>query len=448
MTAKENPEGDPSRGPRATDQDSAAIAAQEGRAYRFDVLVLDASSKQSLASTRSLGRAGLRVAVGECASECDQSASALSFRSRYSARNVVLPSVATDATAFADAVVDFIRDHPTRVVLPTADGAIMALTPCRERLDQLGCVLALAPDAALEIANDKNRTLAVAQSLGISYPKTMRISSRDDLPEVEAAFGYPFVLKPTVSFPRDSPVRLQVVEVINEAEAASAIEAYQSAGADVLAQQWASGRREGVSLFVVDGEVRAACAHMAHRTSPALGGASVLRESLPLSADIYGPAVSLVTAIGLAGVCEVEFRRDADNHPLLMEINARLAGTIENAVHSGVDFPLMIWQWATGRPVDCVTGYRAGVRTRWLHGDTRWLRDNYRRVGRPDSVSRGRAASMFALEFFRTRHLDCLDRRDLGPTVAELRATVRAVRQSRTVPAPPSPEPKGASLAS
>ncbi len=60
----------------------------------------------------------------------------------------------------------------------------------------------------------------------------------------------------------------------------------------------------------------------------------------------------LVKAIGLDGLCEVEFRRDLSNHPYLMEINARLAGTIENAVRAGVDFPLLLWQWATGQPVD------------------------------------------------------------------------------------------------
>jgi hypothetical protein len=115
---------------------------------------------------------------------------------------------------------------------------------------------------------------------------------------------------------------------------------------------------------------------------------------------------------------------------LLMEINARLAGTIENAVHSGVDFPLMIWQWATGLPVDRSDGYRTGVRTRWLQGDMRWLMNNQRRVGRPDSVSRTRGLWIFTTEFFRTRHYDCLDRRDLGPVLAELRIMAAAARRS------------------
>jgi predicted ATP-grasp superfamily ATP-dependent carboligase len=234
-----------------------------------------------------------------------------------------------------------------------------------------------------------------------------------------------------MSVTRQSPGRLYPVEVVDEVEALAVVQNYLSAGAKVLAQQLACGRREGVTLFIDGGEVRAACAHAAYRTSPPLGGASVIRESLPLQEDIHSAAVRLATAIGLEGVCEVEFRRDAAGRPLLMEVNARLAGTIENAVHSGVDLPMMIWQWATGEPVPQAGDYRTGVRTRWLRGDLRWLRDNRGRAGRPDSVPTARALAIFCAEFARTYHYDCLDRRDLGPALAELRTMARAARKSR-----------------
>jgi len=397
----------------------------------FDILVLDASCKQSLASVRSLGRAGLHVAAGECFAECDPLLPVLAFRSRYAARTVVLPSYATEPEAFASAVLDFVSEYPTRVVLPTMDGSIKALMPWREQLLHRGSVLALPSNAALDIANDKDQTLQIARGLGIAIPRTMRIDGLEDVPAMLAAFEFPIVLKPSTSWAPHSVIRLQPTEVISEAEALRTIRGLLAAGAGVLAQEYACGRREGVTLLVADGEVRACCAHVAHRTSPALGGASVLRESLPVPPEIYRAAVDLVTAIGLDGVCEVEFRRDGMNRPLLMEINARLAGTIENAMRSGVDFPLLIWQWATGGPVDRLASYATGVRTRWLRGDMRWLRDNYHRVGRPDSVTRARALWMFASEFVRTRHYDCLDRHDLGPVRAELRTTAAAVRQSR-----------------
>jgi hypothetical protein len=150
--------------------------------------------------------------------------------------------------------------------------------------------------------------------------------------------------------------------------------------------------------------------------------------------DIYDASVCLATAVGLEGLCEVEFRRDANDRPLLMEINARLPGTIETALQAGIDFPLMTWRWAADLPVDHVNGYEVGVRMRWLRGDMRWLRDNYRRVGRPDSLSRIRAIWTFAAECFRFPRYDCLDWRDLGPSLAELRTTSAAIRHRARSP--------------
>ena len=36
-----------------------------------------------------------------------------------------------------------------------------------------------------------------------------------------------------------------------------------------------------------------------------------MRESIPIPEDIYYPTLRLVTAVGMEGVCEVEFRRNA-----------------------------------------------------------------------------------------------------------------------------------------
>jgi predicted ATP-grasp superfamily ATP-dependent carboligase len=397
----------------------------------FDAFILDGATRQSLACVRSLGAAGLRLAVGEHAGDCGAGGDALAFRSRYCAATVVLPDIEADVYAFGEAVVGFVRQHPARMVLPTGDGAIGAMRPWRDELASLGCVLALASEPALDVAGDKDKTLAIAAELGIAFPRTMLIERPDQIDDVLTAFEFPFVLKPTASWTPQAEGRLVPAEVINPGEAAAMIGRCLAAGTACLAQEFAGGTREGVTMFVEAGEVRASCAHVAHRTVPALGGASVMRQSIPLPPDIYEFAVRLVKAIGLEGVCEVEFRRDRLGRPLLMEINARLAGTIENAVRSGVDFPLLIWQWASGQPVARTEGYRTGVRTRWLRGDMRWLRNNHGRVGRPDSVSRARALTIFAAEFARTRYYDCLDVRDLGPARAELRLTMAGMRNAR-----------------
>jgi predicted ATP-grasp superfamily ATP-dependent carboligase len=395
----------------------------------YDVLVLDATNKQSLGAVRSLGRAGLRVALGESAGQYRPHLPS-SFRSRYCARSVTLGNYLADPAVYVAAVIAFARTHNVRVVLPTGDASIAALAPYRDRFAAFGCVLAVAPDAALEIANDKARTLEIAAKLGIAHPVSVQVRGIDELRAAEAEFGYPFVLKPTVSWTGAGTDRVVPVEVIDEAEALAATTLFLATGAGVLAQQWACGRREGVTLFIADGAVLASCGHVAHRTSPPLGGASVMRESISVPWETLDASVRLAKAIGVEGSCEVEYRRDANGRPLLMEVNARLAGTLENAIRSGVDFPLMIWQQATGQPVQPVRSYRTGVRTRWLHGDLRWLRENRERPGRPDSVSAARAAWVFTAEFARTRYYDYFDRRDLGPGLAELRNTVKVLRKT------------------
>jgi predicted ATP-grasp superfamily ATP-dependent carboligase len=403
---------------------SRAGPVNDRPAYDYDVLVLDAASRQSLATVRSLGRAGLRVAVGECSDDIDPARPVLAFRSRYASRTVVLPSFSPDVRDFTAAVLEFVRGNPTRAIIPGSDRVVGALTPFREQFEALGCPLALPSTSALEIANSKDRTLEVARELGVEYPRSMRISSPDDIPAVLREFTFPFVVKPTASWAPLSAGRLMTVEVIDEAEATKVIGEYLAVGAGVVAQQWVSGRRETVMLLMVDGEVRARFAWEVHRTTPTLGGVSVLRESIPMPGDTYESSVRLVKAIGLDGLCDVEYRRDTSDRPFLMEINARLAGGIETARRCGVDFPLLTWLWATGRSVEHVEDYRVGVRMRWLRGDLRWLRNNCREPGRPDSVSRARAVGAFAAEFARTRHYDCFDLDDVRPALTELRTTI------------------------
>jgi predicted ATP-grasp superfamily ATP-dependent carboligase len=332
-----------------------------------------------------------------------------------------------DVAAYTSAIIEFVRQHPTRVILPTGDATIAALTPMRAQFAALGSVLALAPDSALAVANDKARTLQVAAELGIEAPRSIPIGSVDDLTVAIDEFGFPFVLKPTISWTGKSRYRAVPTEVVDRAEAIEATESFLAAGAGVLAQEWARGRREGATLFIVDGDVRVSCGHVAHRTTPPLGGTSAVRESIRVPDDILGPAIRLAKAVGIEGPCEVEFRRDASGRPLLMEINPRLAGTIENAMQSGINLPLMVWRWATGQQVEQVASHRTGVRTRWLQGDLRWLGENHQRIGRPDSISWSRSLWLFCREFARTRHYDAVDWHDMRPILVELSSTVRII---------------------
>ena len=317
------------------------------------------------------------------------------------------------------------------MLIPGNDGSIAAILPYRDTVEDLGCVLALPPQEALAVANDKDKTLAFAAELGIAHPRTVTVRVDTDLARLLDGVTFPVVLKPSISWSPRSGERLQPLVTLDRTETERVLTRLLRSGSDVLLQEWAGGRREGVTLMVVGGEVVCSFGHLEHRTTPVLGGASVVRESTRPPRDILDAAVRLVTALGLEGLCEVEFRRDGSGTPLLMEINARLAGPIETAVRAGADFPLLLWQWASGQRLTPPPAYREGLRLRWLRGDMRWLRENQRDAGRPDAMGRWRALWTFTSEFVRTPRLDCFDLADLGPVAVELRITLNALTGAR-----------------
>jgi predicted ATP-grasp superfamily ATP-dependent carboligase len=71
-----------------------------------------------------------------------------------------------------------------------------------------------------------------------------------------------------------------------------------------------------------------------------------------------------------SGVAMVEYKLDSRDHsPKLMEVNGRFWGSLQLAVDSGVDFPFLLYQLATGAELRLPGPYQLGVRTRWLSGD-------------------------------------------------------------------------------
>src|ERR1700752_4080246 len=89
------------RGPSVANLAGLRRDGTASRSTGYDVLVLDGSFKQSLASVRSLGRAGLRVAAGESVGQSNVSERPVpAFRSRYCQGRLILPDLVADTAGF------------------------------------------------------------------------------------------------------------------------------------------------------------------------------------------------------------------------------------------------------------------------------------------------------------------------------------------------------------
>ena len=386
---------------------------------RFDALVLNASLRQSLVTVRSIGRRGLAVAAAET------HANTPAFSSRWCQQGIVFPPAGATG-AYVAFLEEWLERTGARVLIASSDATIALLRQHRARLESR-VRLALADERALAIAVNKERTLAVARRLGLHVPREVVVREVGDLPGALSAIGLPAVIKPCESWLSNGRevTRLGAELVVTPAEARHAVEAVTRFGKAVLFQELLTGRREAVSFLYAHGEVYARFAQWAMRTSPPLGGESVLRQSIAIPPDVGCHAESLVREINLEGYSEVEYRRDRAGIPYLMEINPRLSASVEVAVRAGVDFPYLLYQWASGGPIEKVDGYRTGGWMRHLGGDiTRLIRALGER-GRPGGTPPVQTLLDFGLSFFRPMGYDYVDWTDPLPAV---RATTSFTR--------------------
>jgi predicted ATP-grasp superfamily ATP-dependent carboligase len=386
-----------------------------------DALVLNARLRQALVTIRSLGRRGIAVAAVD--SESDLPA----YRSRWCHDHFVCPPVeATSASlAFLEELLD--RVDPA-VLIPGHDGTIAMLREHRGRLASRVAV-ALAQEPALAIAVSKQRTLALAGELGIAVPRSLSLNSVGELPAALKEIGLPAVVKPTQSWLSDGHgaewIGPELVTTPDEAR--RAVARVERLGGAALFQRLLLGRREAVSFLYANGEIHARFAQWAKRMNPPLGGESVLRQSISIPPDIGRAAERLVREIDLEGYSEVEFRRDGEGVPHLMEINPRLSASVEIAVRSGVDFPYLLYQWANGWPIDRVRDYRVGRWMRYLQGDWTATIRALEQAGRPGVPTPLAAAVGFGLSFLRPMRYDYVDWWDPAPGVKAMTDFAREV---------------------
>ncbi len=384
------------------------------RNVAYDVLVLDARSRQSLVTVRSLGSRGLHIAALET---CD-GLSIPAFSSRWCHNKIICPAEegTMDYLTYLEQVLD---STGARVLIPSSDGTIALIRQHRERLEQR-VRIALAKEPALAIAINKKQTLEIAGRLGLGVPRAVTV---EDVSEVGTALheiGLPGVVKPVESWVPGEQQGSRVISqlVTTPEEARRAVEGLTGFGGAVLFQQFLSGKREAASLLYANGQMYARFAQWAKRTNPPLGGASVLRQSIAIPQDIGEQAERLVREIELEGYSEVEFRRDSAGNPYLMEINPRLSASVELAVRAGVDFPYLLYQWANGDRIDVVKDYQVGNWMRYLGGDLATTLASVEQRGRPGVTPPAQAIFEFCASFFVPMSYDYLGWRDPLPAWA------------------------------
>lgn len=378
------------------------------------ILVTDAERPSALAIIRSLHARGHWVAAASA------DASVPAWRSRATNARVRYPAPTLDADGAVDRIAQACRAGRIDLVFPVTDDIGLPLLAARDRVP----ARILLPDpSSVRSVTDKAATLDLARRLGVPIPPTVLVESAAEALARASEVGWPIAVKPRASRSvRDGVVRTHSVSYAwDPAELEDLVRPLER-DPGVLLQAFVEGYGVGVELLVDHGRPVVTFQHRRIHEVPLSGGASSLRESVPIDPILLDHAVRIMGELDWTGLAMVEFRVGPAG-PVLMEVNGRVWGSLPLATMAGVDFPSLAVDVALGRPARRTPStYRTGLRARNLELEALWIASvllggNDRRLPTP---SRGDGLrSLFGLADPRTRD-DVLRIDDPAPGVVLL----------------------------
>jgi predicted ATP-grasp superfamily ATP-dependent carboligase len=385
------------------------------------ILVTDGNNRAALAITRSLGKKGHNIFVGE-----DKHPS-LASSSKYCHGRITYPSPTDEPKKFIQHLINEIHNKTIDVVLPVSDVTTIPVCQNKKKLEKY-CRVPFSEPEAVNLAADKGKLFQVAKQLGIPAPESYWLEKYDPHFTLPPNLSFPVVIKPCRSRirTRSGWISTAVKYAENSEELAYIIKNEPSLAYPLIIQERIIGPGVGVFVCYDRGKPIAFFSHRRIREKPPSGGVSVLRESIPVSPEAKGFSERLLGHLNWHGVAMVEFKVDErDNLPKLMEINGRFWGSLQLAIDSGVDFPALLVNAVNEKIIAPVTEYKIGTKTRWFLGDVDSLLmvlfKNRQDLKLPSNHS-GRVQYLF--EFLKlwdkNMHYEVLSRNDIRPWFYEL----------------------------
>lgn len=335
--------------------------APEAGAQRPGAVVLG-SDYRGLAVVRSLGRRGLPVCV------LIHGDDVLAAKSRYATYGVKLRGTTEDEQC------EFLLDLAERldlrrwVLFPTADETAALVARSHEQL-AAQFQLTSPPWRTLRWAHDKRLTYQLAESTGLSYPRTWSAESTSEAAELDVDF--PVIVKPAI---REEFNRLTAAKAwrVDDREALRNrfAEAAELLDPELLLIQEVIPGNENFSYAALCRHGEPLAKVVARRTRqypPDFGRASTFVETID-EPEVAALGERCLAAIDFDGLAEVEFKRDPRDGKLkLLDVNPRVWGWHSLCQRAGVDFPYLAYRLARG---ETVPASRAGVGVRWLRPST------------------------------------------------------------------------------
>ena len=327
-----------------------------------DAVVVPAiNTPSSVATVRSLGRAGVRtIAVGS-------SETSPAFSSKYCDEAYRVPAPSENIDRYGDALLTLAAREDVLTVVPLREADVYVLSTRREEFAEHVATPWPAYDV-VESVQDGLRLVDIAREAGVAVPETVPLDGWE-------GWDGPAAVKSRYSIlVEDGETFYPGVELLDAGETPDCEAITERMRHVPIVQEYIPGDEEVGFFAMFDrGEPVATFQHRRLRSYSYTGGASVYREAID-DPDLEAAGLSLLEALDWHGPAMVEFKRDErDGSYALIEINPRFWGSLQLAIHAGVDFPYHYYRVARGDPAEPTFDYEVGLASHVLRGELVYL---------------------------------------------------------------------------
>lgn len=297
------------------------------------ILLLDAANQNTLAILRHLGKKGYIIDV------CGNQKASLALFSKYSRNKFIINEPAKNEAGFIADIIKILSAEKYDLIMPVGFKSYRACARHQEQIKQYTNLI-ITTNNNIELAADKRRTNAVAETLGVPVPKTFVPLSSEEVQKLQLSF--PCVVKaPFESGKNIVEYAQNREELLSKFNAMCAKNNFKSPDLPIV-QEYIVGGGYGFFAYYDNGVCKRTFTHHRIREYPVTGGASVCAESFrDPKLNEYGRKI--LDHLKWNGVAMVEFKKDNnDGVYKLMEINPKFWGSLELALSSGVEFDEML----------------------------------------------------------------------------------------------------------
>lgn len=343
-----------------------------------NVLILDGHTSASLAFVRSLGKLGHRVTVGYA-----YGAFSPASYSTFCSHAFEYVNPIDNARRFVSDLVRIIKQDGIKYIIPMSDVTIWPLAANRNLLGDEYSILVPSLDVIDQVA-DKYKCIRLAQMARVPVPDTILISDCQELSKCNVT-AYPIVIKDrySVRWSDDVGICGSVIYANSYKDLMEKLYTRISTHRDVLLQNFIAGVGIGFSCYFLDGKIYVPFQWQRIREKDPKGSGSSARISQSIDRDVYRYSELILRETSFNGICMVEFKRSPTGKLVFMEINGRPWGSIQLAIHAGVNYPKYLMDyWDLGNTPPVCINYKQNIICRWLAADLTHLENLLE--GKPD----------------------------------------------------------------